>query len=343
MRDDNVLDIIYLCIAINQRATEIYLMLSEADKNEKLKLFWAEMAKEEKINAVFWNTARETAEEHGLPHVFDDPLVIRNELEQILEKVKFLLKRWELNQSVENALILAYRLEYNMLHPAFEVLYNTIKPLSGESDPEDLYDLHINRFIKMFVHYGNMTPELELLGETLKSLWERNKTLTRLVMIDSLTGLLNRRGFLILARELSYLAQRNKKNMGILMIDIDKFKKINDKFGHPKGDEVLKGVADLMKTKVRKSDIVGRFGGEEFIILFPAIRPTALRRIAEAIRAGVEKARPVDILVTISIGVKQGLIESDPEKTLFSWIAKADERLYQAKSNGRNCVVFDTP
>jgi diguanylate cyclase (GGDEF)-like protein len=124
------------------------------------------------------------------------------------------------------------------------------------------------------------------------------------------------------------------------MIDIDKFKKINDTHGHPVGDEVLKGVAKSLTTRLRKSDIVGRFGGEEFIILFPAILPDALYNIAEAIRAGIERIRPLGIPVTVSIGVKQGLIVSDPEKELFSWIAKADERLFQAKANGRNCVVF---
>jgi len=229
-----------------------------------------------------------------------------------------------------------------MLHPAFELLYHTLKPLNGESDPEGIYDLHINRFIRMFVHYSDVSPELELLGETLRSLWERNKTLTKLVMIDSLTGLLNRRGFLILAKQLSFLALRNNENMGLLMIDIDKFKKINDAYGHPKGDKVIQGVAKSLKTSVRKSDIVGRFGGEEFIVLFPAIKPDALYKIAETIRAAVEKAHPVGIPVTISIGVKQGLMGPNPEKELFSWIAKADRRLYQAKAKGRNCVVSDS-
>ncbi|MBU0995104.1 MAG: diguanylate cyclase [Proteobacteria bacterium] len=339
MNRDSISDIIHLCIAINERASEIYIMLSRADDNKDLKRFWTEMANEEKIHEAFWNNVKKIAEEYKLPHVFDDPLATRNDLEQILEKVEILLKRWEKSQSMKNALILAYRLEYYMLHPAFEILYHTLKPLSGETDPEDTYDIHINRFIEMFVRYGSVTPELELLGETLQSLWQRNKILTKLVMIDSLTGLLNRRGFLILAKELFYLAQRNKENMGLLMIDIDKFKKVNDAHGHPKGDEVLKGVAESLKRSVRKSDIIGRFGGEEFIILLPAIQSTALKRIADKIRQGVENRKPAGIPVTISVGVTQGVIHADPDAELFSWIAKADECLYLAKTNGRNCVV----
>jgi len=340
MNDNTVSDIINLCIAINHRASEIYIKLSKADDKKELKLFWIEMANEEKIHATFWKNVKKTAKEFRLPHVFYDPMATRNDLEQLLQKVEILLRRWEACKSLENALVLAYRLEYYMLHPAFEILYHTLKPLAGETDPEDTYDLHINRFIEMFVRYGKTTPELELLGETLQSLWQRNKILTKLVMIDGLTGLLNRRGFLVLAMELSYLAQRSKENMGILMIDIDTFKEINDKHGHPKGDEVLKGVAESLKTSVRKSDIIGRFGGEEFIVLFPAILPSALQRIAETIRKGVENSRPADVPVTISVGLTQGVIKDDPEAELFSRISKADEHLYRAKANGRNCVVY---
>ena len=339
MSDDVNANIIFLCIAINQRASEIYKKLSDAEENKELKLFWKEMADEEKVHETFWNNVKTFAQECRLPHVFDDPLATESELEKLLEKVEFLLKRWEADHSMKNALILSYRLEYYMLHPSFEILYHTLKPLAGETDPENTYDLHVNRFIDIFVRYGNITPELELLGETLQSLWQRNKILTKLVMIDGLTGLLNRRGFLVLAKELSYLAQRNKEDMGILMIDIDEFKKINDKYGHPKGDEVLKVVAQSLKSNVRKSDIVGRFGGEEFIVLLPAVRPTTLPRIAESIRQGIENIRPAGIPVTISVGGTQGAMHVDPDATLFSWIAEADDRLYQAKAKGKNCVV----
>ena len=342
MRNDTIEDIVDLCITINQRAMKIYRMLLNAEKNDELKQFWTEMASEEKSHEEFWKVAKELAQAKKLHHVFDDPLVIKEELTQILDKVKTLSKLWNTKQSMENALILAYRLEYDMLHPAFELLYHTLKPLIEKFDSENIYDKHINRFIQMFVKFGNMTPAMELLGETLENLWKRNKTLTRLVMTDSLTGLLTRRGFFVLAKEIAYLAQRKRENMGLLMIDIDEFKTINDTYGHPKGDEVLKGVADSLKSSVRKSDIVGRFGGEEFIILFPTIQPNALHRIAETIREGVESLQTADIPVTISIGVYQGMMGDDPDEEIFSWIAKADECLYQAKTNGRNCIVFST-
>lgn len=339
MNNDHIQGIIDLCTTINHRALEIYIKLSMAEGDGELKRFWMEMADEEKFHAAFWANVRRIAREYELPDVFDDPSDMARQLENVLQKVEILTKRWDSDQNMENAFILAYRLEYYMLHPAFETLYHTLKPIAGEANPEDTYDRHINRFIEMLMRYGDVTPELELLGETLQSLWQRNKMLTKLVMIDSLTGALNRKGFFILARELSYLAQRNKENIGILMIDIDNFKNINDTHGHPKGDKVLKCVVKTMETSVRKSDVLGRFGGEEFIILLPAIRPAALQRIAEKIRSDVEKTRPEGIPVTISIGVAQGVIQADPDTQIFAWITKADERLYQAKASGKNCVV----
>jgi len=339
MKYDDVLNIIDLCIVINYRAWEIYVKLAKAEDNKELRRFWAEMAREEKKQEDFWHKTKEIAKELGLPQLFDDSLAARHELEQILKKIEILISRWQADKSRENALILAYRLEYYMIHPTFELLYHTLKPFGTESDPEDDYDLHVKRFIEMFVRHGNITPELELLGETLQGLWQRNKALTKLAMVDGLTGLLNRRGFLILAKELCYLGQRNKENMGLLMIDIDKFKKINDKHGHPQGDKVLQVVATLLKSSVRKSDIIGRFGGEEFIILFPAILPDALHRIAEKMRREVEQVPPAGIPVTISVGLIQGMMQSHLDSELFNWIAKADKSLYQAKANGRNCVV----
>lgn len=142
-----------------------------------------------------------------------------------------------------------------------------------------------------------------------------------------------------MAKELFYLAHRTKENIGVLMIDIDNFKGVNDRHGHPMGDVVLQHVGQSLRLDVRKSDIVGRFGGEEFIILFPAIRSAALPQIAEKIRRRIQRIQPANISITVSIGMYQGIVASDPENALSLWISKADECLYRAKASGRNCVV----
>lgn len=184
MRDERIWGIIFLCITINHRATEIYLKLSKAEQNKALKRFWSQMAREETIHASFWKIVETAVKENRLPDVFDDPVATRSELCDLLEKIELLFNRWVEDKTRANALILAYRLEYYMLHPAFELLYKTLNPFAGETEGVNTYDDHIQRFITMFLHYGSITPELELLGETLQSLWQRNKILTRLAMMD---------------------------------------------------------------------------------------------------------------------------------------------------------------
>ena len=345
MEDKNIWKIIDLCISINQKATQIYINFSEKEKIEELKAFWIEMADEEKIHTAFWNTAKEIAQEYMPSSIFHDPSATKEELETILQKIDILSTRWAENQTIENALILAYRLEYYILHPTFELLFHALKPLG--TDPSEHYDRHIKRFIEMFIRYGDITPELELLGETLKSLWERNIALIEISMFDELTGLLNRRGFLMIAQELFYLAQRKNETIAVFMIDVDGFKQINDHHGHPRGDDVLKAVAESLKINVRKSDVLCRYGGDEFVILFPDIRSEAVSLMAEKIRKGVENVRPGGIPVTISIGVEQGsiqnesdtLIQKDLDALFFSWISKADQYLYDAKANGKNRIT----
>nr|WP_321403087.1 diguanylate cyclase [uncultured Desulfobacter sp.] len=333
--------IICLCVAINQKAVQIYTKLSQAEEIKELKAFWIQMADEEKIHADFWSRVGPMAQNSIFPCIFDTPSDTQEELSTILDKIEILLNRWEERKSIENALILAYRLEYYMLDPTFELLFKALRPLNGDTVPSDTYDRHIRRFIDMFIRYGHITPELELLGETLQSLWKRNKALVDIAMTDALTGLFNRRGFLIVAQELFSLAERRKENLAVFMIDIDHFKKINDKYGHPRGDTVLKGVAESLKGTVRKSDVMCRYGGEEFVILFSNILSSAVPLMAEKIRKEVEKSRPDGIFVTISLGVTQGLVKKSSGNSLLSWVSKADKCLYKAKANGRNCVVHD--
>jgi diguanylate cyclase (GGDEF)-like protein len=342
MKDEITWGIIRLCIAINQKAIQIYIKLSQAEEISALKAFWVQMADEEKIHADFWSRVALTAENFIFPCIFDTPSDIQKELSAILEKIDALSNRWDEKKSMENAFILAYRLEYYMLYPTFEVLFNALKPLNKDDTvPSDTYDRHIRRFIDMFIQYGNITPELELLGETLQSLWKRNKALVDMAMTDGLTGLFNRRGFLIVAQGLFSLAERRKENLAVFMIDIDHFKKINDKYGHPRGDTVLKGLAKSLKETVRKSDVMCRYGGEEFVILFPNILSPAVPLMAEKIRKEVEESRPAGIFTTVSIGVTQGLVKNSSDNDFLSWVSKADKCLYKAKANGRNCVVLD--
>lgn len=162
---------------------------------------------------------------------------------------------------------------------------------------------------------------------------------------DGLTGLANRRVFNdALGREIDRGA-RTAESFGLLIIDIDHFKQINDQHGHPVGDLVLKAVAEKIADSFRSIDLVARFGGEEFAVVLPNVSPAFLLQVAERAREAVantrvEGPRGLQLNVTVSIGAvcARGLAAIDRD----ALIEDADSKLYAAKRQGRNRVCFDT-
>lgn len=165
----------------------------------------------------------------------------------------------------------------------------------------------------------------------------------RQVFIDPLTQTWNRAGILeILQREYAR-ARRTKTLVGVAMVDLDNFKDINDNYGHLTGDRVLRAAAERMIEAVRPYDAVGRYGGEEFLIVLAEREASRIASIAERVRANVAQ-RPVGMdRRTISISVSVGVACSDTTlgaQDIHQLLQRADEALYSAKRNGRNRVVF---
>ena len=155
---------------------------------------------------------------------------------------------------------------------------------------------------------------------------------------DSLTGLYHHKYFMERLQEEMERFKRYRHDMSLLMIDIDHFKKINDTFGHPVGDRVLREVSTLLKQISRKVDIVARYGGEEFVILLPDTKKKGALIMAERLRKSVEEMPLGDNLkVTVSIGISC-CDEREKELSQGEFIEHADNALYRAKENGRNRV-----
>lgn len=157
---------------------------------------------------------------------------------------------------------------------------------------------------------------------------------------DSLTGLHNRKHSFSLLNEAIQQAHSTDSGFCLLMLDIDYFKKVNDSYGHQSGDEVLIGVAEIIRQSLRNQDIAGRYGGEEFIIGLTDTRPDVARQIAERLRRILEEtmlqAGGNKLSITVSIGAAQ-LVSGD---NLAGILQRADEALYSAKAAGRNNVIF---
>lgn len=182
--------------------------------------------------------------------------------------------------------------------------------------------------------------ELEALTQALEAANEKLRELSR---TDPLTGLANRRVFEeTLKREFSR-ARRHKRPLALLMLDVDRFKRFNDTYGHPAGDACLAQVAQVLKEAlVRPSDLVARYGGEEFAIVLPETPPHGAKTVSREILDGVRRlAIPHRELpwgvVTVSIGVA-ACLERFPE-TPGALVELADQALYRAKEDGRNRMV----
>lgn len=165
--------------------------------------------------------------------------------------------------------------------------------------------------------------------------------LRELAHVDGLTGLYNRRHFFELAQYEFDKCKANNENIALVMMDLDHFKSINDTYGHSFGDEVLKELSERCKCNIRKKDIIGRYGGEEIILIMPQIDEATLVRITEALRRAVEEKTftygDISVKVTMSLGVAlmhHGISNLEQLNQI------ADQALYEAKGNGRNQVVI---
>ncbi|MBO6513562.1 MAG: diguanylate cyclase [Phycisphaerales bacterium] len=171
------------------------------------------------------------------------------------------------------------------------------------------------------------------------------RMLEQRAQIDGLTGLYNRAYFNNRWEEEHSRALRHGNGLSLVMLDIDHFKSVNDNYGHPAGDAVIAGVADILQGHIRKSDIACRYGGEEFVLILPETDPEKAKGLCERIREDIEgMSWPMhpDRNITISMGIAGAT--GAPTQQVEPWIAIADSNLYRAKEAGRNQIVCsETP
>jgi diguanylate cyclase (GGDEF)-like protein len=161
----------------------------------------------------------------------------------------------------------------------------------------------------------------------------RGRTVRNLVMRDSLTGLLNRRETMRRLEEERIRYRRYGHNMCLAMLDLDRFKSINDSYGHAIGDKVIKHFAMTLKSCLRENDIVGRWGGEEFVLALSETGPETAQQILDRVAARLKEQSPCP---EFNYSFSGGLVCCDPGLSLEGMLEKADQALYKAKQNGRN-------
>ena len=186
-----------------------------------------------------------------------------------------------------------------------------------------------------------MSDKMEAeLAITKAELEKYSKKLQMQATTDTLTGLANRRKITeLLKEEIKKLEEDNNNNFNIIMLDIDFFKKVNDNYGHPMGDEVIKKVSNHMQDKVGSEGVVGRFGGEEFLTILYNNNIQEAALLANQIRSDIESKKIEFEGKQISVTVSMGIACSAETVVYQELLNKADERLYKAKENGRNQVI----
>lgn len=190
---------------------------------------------------------------------------------------------------------------------------------------------------------GEIIGAIEIFSENSerKQILKKIKRLEKLAMLDELTQIPNRRYIenVIQMKLSEYLL--NQVKFGFIFMDIDNFKKINDNYGHDMGDLVLKTISKTFSNNLRGDDIIGRWGGEEFIAVFSGVDREDLEKIAEKLRMLVEntilKIKDEKLKITISIGAT--LVT--PKDDINTLIKKSDDLLYKSKRNGKNCITID--
>jgi diguanylate cyclase (GGDEF)-like protein len=243
-------------------------------------------------------------------------------------------------------IFLAYTLTISITVVAFIYSHNYVQPQGILALSVILYmamilasGISTNRRIRTatidHIAVVKLTEELNKALETERSLRE---TISQSAITDELTGVLNRRGLIdTLEKELTR-CRRYKSPLSVLMIDIDFFKRINDTYGHACGDTAIRAVTESVQKRLRDSDTLGRFGGEEFVATLPAVDRggalVAAQRVRECVEAADLNFAGGPVKITVSIGVSFFRKDDDSGKLL----ARADAALYTAKHNGRNRV-----
>jgi len=168
------------------------------------------------------------------------------------------------------------------------------------------------------------------------------KRLFESALRDGLTATFNRRYFIDRLHAEIRFSHRHEKFLALLFVDIDHFKAINDKFGHPAGDDVLAGVARAMSSTIRAEDVLARYGGEEFAVICREIEAEGAQALGERLRVAVETQRVEHAGQVIPVTVSVGVVVARKIEDTHAFIAAADAAMYEAKRAGRNRVCLST-
>lgn len=328
--------ILELCVKLDRKAYDVYRGLAQTTDVPELETTFEQMAREERAHVDWWSDLLVAWEGGLVPDIADEHDML-NRLTDIISSVEAISTDEFRGMSVDDMLDLATQLEFFMLDPIFGELVDLMQP-GSRVEVREAYSRHVVRLVDAIEkHYTRQGLAVFLAG-VLKRAYRDQQRLAALAVRDQLTGLFNRRGLLGHLTQWIAWSQRYGRPVGVALIDLDYFKRINDSFGHAFGDEALRRVAATLQRTIRTSDVVGRFGGDEFLVLAPEGDAEVLTQLMERIVTAVA-AEPFEVegeQVILSVSAGGAWIGGGTEVTPETIVATADRAMYAAKEAGRN-------
>lgn len=336
-------EILGLCVELDERAEQLYAGLAAVAPDETLRRTFAELGRDEAEHTGWWCGLLDAWELGLLPDVVNDTENLIERLTALRDDLASIDTAHLEGLSVDGMLALAARLEFSMIDPVFGELIDLTEPARAEHR-QTAYRAHLQRLIDAIGQYYEPASLAGLLATTLSRAWRDNLRLAVFATHDMLTGLYNRRALASHLPQWTAWSARYGHPLTLLLIDVDGFKQVNDRFGHAEGDKALKAVSTALRHATRASDLVIRYGGDEFAVIAPETDIDEYAelciRITETVRelqVVTEDGRPIPL--TVSVG---GVVAKDaagsPQRRIETLLAGADQSLYEAKTSGRNCA-----
>ncbi|MDZ4170140.1 MAG: diguanylate cyclase [Coriobacteriia bacterium] len=328
-------EILELCVELDTFAGETYGRLAGATDDEKLATTFLQLAKEERQHVEWWRDLL-VAWESGLVPDIADGHGLSARLTEIRDEL-VALPPADIDQlDTDGMLDVAVRMEFFMLDHTFSELADYMEP-GSYVEHREAYFRHVSRLIEAVEEHYSQRRLAGFLAKVLLRSYRDQQRLAALTVRDQLTGLYNRRGLLAHLSQWLAWSERYGRPLAVVLIDIDHFKQVNDTRGHAAGDEALRLVADALRRGVRTSDVLGRFGGDEFLVLAPETDRGELQGLMDRLVASVrDMSAEVGGEPTLTVSAGGTWSDGGTRVEAETMIAAADASLYEAKEEGRD-------